>query len=115
LYVMKHPLGNTRALSPVLCANLKGDRLCATRDHIVRAAGGLPLRMDALCSAIKCEGDVQNVFNMWHSDREYEICGSGACVTQRVDNMIHRALDFAENVTGSKQHTAWRVLRLAHV
>jgi hypothetical protein len=115
LYIMKHPLEHTHGMSPVLCATLKGDRLCATRDHIVRPIRGSPLRMDALCSTMMCEADVQNVFNVWHRDREYEICGVGACVTQRIDNMIHRALDFAESVTGRKHRTVWRLLRFAHV
>jgi hypothetical protein len=115
LYIMKHPLGDTRGMAPVLRATLKGDRLCATKNHIVRPTGGSPLRMDALCSTMVCEAKVQNVFNVLHRDREYEICGSGACVTQRVDNMIHRALGFAENVAGRKYRTVWRLLRLAHV
>jgi hypothetical protein len=118
IFLMKHMTSLEPVHGHALCMRSAGDVLCATRDHFVSIDGGesyIPMR-DA-CSARNCSVEVMPLVNYWHADRNYYICGRSFCVSQRIDNPIHRALDAVEALAGRGvvANALWRVAVLFHL
>jgi hypothetical protein len=114
--MMEHPLSGEMRRS-VLCWEVDADnKLCATPGHIVVSDAGHET-MASVCERVVCTESIEVVGNFWHPNREEEMCGSKFCVTQKVDNSMHRMLDIikGQEAPGVAVMMLWKVLRMLNL
>jgi hypothetical protein len=114
--MMEHPLSGEMRRS-VLCWEVDADnKLCATPGHIVVSDAGHET-MASVCERVVCTESIEEVGNFWHPNREEEMCGSKFCVTQKVDNSMHRMLDIIKGQEGPGVAVMmlWKVLRMLNL
>lgn len=120
--LMHHPLERNMQHRVLCWEPDANNRLCATPKHIVSVDAGHET-MESLCRRVTCTKAVEEVGNFWSPNHDEEICGTAFCVTQKVDNVVHRALSDLEEcgifggyglTSGTATNALWKLLRFAH-
>jgi hypothetical protein len=116
--LMRHGVMTQRTRAVVRCARPGGgDRICATERHVVMVIGRGQMTMETYCNLEGCSAPYEaDVLNFWSIDRNKAVGCGGVLLTQKVDNRVHRLLDWMELRVSRSIHTAaWALLWPLHI